>query len=331
MSITRSYKSRLRHPLLRQRHERAPDPAPGTVAASLSRLPDAVVVDLQRLDDSVDTLDGIYQDILNALERQARDAISVNANLTELFAAQHAQSRSQVLDWSAERAVTPFDAFRQLAERLMSELRPMLDPAGSLAAVPYQDLIEWPDVPAHGDPNQRLLATIEFARQRSLRTFFNEVRARFQPEKMPGNANQLAINDLMTGFCVEQPDLVVLPMKRSSGACMFTLRLIKSPLAMHINKQNLNILLRVNAAIATLARLEGKHKLATTLNEGSASMLLKLTSRQFQYEDNDRHHFADDMIVVMRPDHLQYHMPVQLSELITAAFRAHAPSIIQMH
>jgi hypothetical protein len=83
-----------------------------------------------------------------------------------------------LLDWSAERAVAPHDAFRQLAERLMTALRPILDPSGSLNTVPYHDLIEWPDMPTGGSSNERLLATLDYARSRSLRTFFGELKAR---------------------------------------------------------------------------------------------------------------------------------------------------------
>jgi hypothetical protein len=323
---------RIKHPLLAPRRNRvksatAAAPAP----EDLPQIPESVVLDLLRLEDSVDALDRIYQSVLSAIERQARDAISVNENLSEVFAqGGPVANGAPLLDWSAERAVAPHDAFRQLAERLMTALGPILDPSGSLNTVPYNDLIEWPDMPTGGRSNERLLATLDYARSRSLRTFFDEVKARFQPEKVPANAALLATNDLMAGFCVDQPDIIVLPVKRSSGAAQFTIRLLKSPLAMHISRQNLNIILRVNAAIATLARLNGRHKLASTINEGSSAMLLRLTARQNQFSDYDRHNFADDLIVVMRPDHLQYHMPESLCEMITDAFRINSPSVLLM-
>lgn len=325
-------RQRIKHPLLNQRRGRNRSPAaPAPAPEELPQIPESVVLDLQRLDESVDALDRIFVSILSAIERQARDAISVNENLSEVFAQGVSTANgTPVLDWSAERAVAPHDAYRQLAERLMKALMPILDPSGSLSTVPYHDLIEWPDMPTGCRSNERLLATLDYARTRSLRTFFEEVKARFQPEKVPANAAKLATTDLLAGFCIEQPDLIVLPVKRHSGAAQFTFRLHKSPLAMHISRQNLNIIMRVNAAIATLARLEGRHKLASTLNEGSASMLLKLTARQYQYSDQDRHHFADDLIIVMRPDHLQYHMPESLCELILKSFRTNASSILLM-
>nr|WP_312130645.1 hypothetical protein [Stenotrophomonas pavanii] len=329
MSPQPTYRSRLVHPLMRQRHARLPAKAArNSTPAPPSEVPAAVVVDLQRLDESVEALDAIYQDVLTAIERQARDAITLNHDLTVLFTNGGGTTGSQVLDWSAERAMAPFDAFRQLAERLMEELRPVLDPGGRLSAVPYHDLIEWPDLPSHGTPNERLLATIAYARQRQLKVFLTEVKARFQPEKIPENAAQMAAADMMAGFCVEQPDVVLLPVTLQSGAACLTVRLIKSPLALHINKANLNMILRVNAAIATIARLNGKHKQATILNEGSNAMLLRLSGRQFQFADGDRHHFADELIVVMRPDHMQYHMPQTLYDLIAGVIRSHAPSII---
>lgn len=329
---------RLKHPLLRQRHALLAKPVERQLSPAVQsgHIPDAVVLDLQRIDESVDALDQIYQNVLTAIEQQAHSAISLNDDLTALFTANltskadAATGASQVLDWSAERAMAPFDAFRQLAERLMTELLPILDPSGQLNAVPYQDLIEWPDLPSHGDPNARLLATISYARQRSLRTFLAEVKARFQPEKIPVNAAHLAASDMMAGFCVEQPDLILLPLKRSSGAACLNLRLLKSPLAMHISKQNLNMILRTNAAIATIARLAGKHKAATTLNEGGAAMLLRLSGRQFQFNDGDRHHFGDEMIVVMRQDHLQYHMPESFLDHIVASIKSHSPDVIIM-
>lgn len=328
---------RLKHPLLRQRHTRIAkgrDRQHGPRVLS-GQIPESVVLDLQRLDESVDALDQIYQNVLTAIEQQAHSAITLNDDLAAVFTAGAAGSggaavAGQVLDWSAERAMAPFDAFRQLAERLMTELRPILDPSGQLNAVPYQDIIEWPDLPSHGDPNARLLSTISYARQRSLRTFLAEVKARFQPEKIPVNAAQLAAIDMMAGFCVEQPDLILLPHKCSSGAASLALRLLKSPLAMHISKQNLNVILRTNAAIATIARLAGKHKAATTLNEGGAAMLLKLSGRQFQFNDGDRHAFGDEMIVVMRPDHLQYHMPEAMLDLIVACIKANSPDVMLM-
>ncbi|QRD62765.1 hypothetical protein H8Z72_23270 (plasmid) [Xanthomonas citri pv. citri] len=329
MSLKQKYRGRLKHPLVRQRLSKRPAvPRLDTPPTDTSHVPASVVVDLQRLDESVDALDAIYQDVLTAIERQARDAITLNHDLTVLFTNGQTSSATQVLDWSAERAMAPFDAFRQLAERLMDELRPVLDPSGRLSAVPYHDLIEWPDLPSHGTPNERLLATIAYARQRQLKVFLEEVKARFQPEKIPENAAQLAAGDMIAGFCVDQPDMVLLPVKLHSGAACLTLRLLKSPLSMHINKANLNIILRVNAAIATIARLSGKHKQATILNEGSNAMLLRLSGQQFQFADGDRHHFADELIVLMRPDHLQYHMPQTLYDLIASAIRTYAPSII---
>ena len=333
MRPNHSIRQRIKHPLLIQRRDRTKSSAQVTVPATEEQpqIPESVVLDLQRLEESVDSLDTIYQSVLSAIERQARDAITVNENLSEVFS--HGESPGNgapLLDWSAERAVAPHDAFRQLAERLMTALRPILDPSGALSTVPYHDLIEWPDMPVGGRSNERLLATLDYARTRSLRTFFDEVKARFQPEKVPANAAKLATADLLAGYCIEQPDLIVLPVKRHSGAAQFTFRLIKSPLSMHISRQNLNIIMRVNAALATLARLEGRHKLASTLNEGSANMLLKLTARQYQYSDLDRHHFADDLIIVMRPDHLQYHMPESLCEMIIKAFRTNSPSILLM-
>lgn len=329
---------RQKNPLLRQRHARLAKSADrqATSTVHVGHIPEAVVLDLQRIDESVYALDKIYQNVLTAIEQQAHSAITLNDDLTALFTTNitsqsgAATGAGQVLDWSAERAMAPFDAFRQLAERLMTELRPILDPSGQLTAVPYQDLIEWPDLPSHGDPNARLLATISYARQRSLRTFLAELKARFQPEKIPVNAAHLAAADMMAGFCVEQPDLILLPLKRSSGAACLTLRLQKSPLAMHISKQNLNVILRTNAAIATIARLAGKHKAATTLNEGGAAMLLRLSGRQFQFNDGDRHHFGDEMIVVMRPDHLQYHMPESFLDHIVSSIKSHSPEVIIM-
>ncbi|WP_267122769.1 hypothetical protein [Xanthomonas sacchari] len=329
MSLKHTFRTRLRHPLIQQRHARSP--AKGgrqPTGVEITQVPASVVVDLQRMDEAVETLDAIYQDVLTAIERQARDAITLNHDLTVLFTNGHGPAGPQVLDWSAERAMAPFDAFRQLAERLMDELRPILDPAGRLLAVPYHDLIEWPDLPSHGTPNERLLATIAYARQRRLTVFLAEVKARFQPEKIPENAAQLAAADIMAGFCVEQPDVVLLPVSLHSGAACLTLRLAKSSLSMYISKANLNVILRVNAAIATIARLNGKHKQATILNEGSNAMLLRLSGRQFQFTDHDRHQFADELIVIMRPDHLQYHMPQTLYDLIAGAIRTHAPSVI---
>lgn len=330
MNRSSPYLQRLKHPLLRQRHAGIigkPKKKPASVQKG--QIPKSVLLDLERLDESVDALDRIYQEILTVIERQARDAISLNHNLTELFAGKEGQV-AQVLDWSAERAMTPFDAYRQLAERLMAELRPILDPSGSLTSIPYQDLIEWSEMPAHGSPNEKLIANISYARQRSLRTFFQEVKARFQPEAVPDNASQLAAADIMAAFCVEQPDLIVLPLKKNSGAVTLSLRLLKSPLAMHISKANLNVILRANAAIATLARLNGRHKQAAKLNEGSSAMLLKLTGRQYQFSNFDRHTFGEEMIVVMQPDHLQYHMPETLFDLLASAVRAHVADVIFM-
>lgn len=330
MTSRPAYRGRLNHPLLRQRHGRLARTEKVDPRETL--IPAAVLLDLQRLDESVDAIDQIYQNVLTAIEEQAQAAISLNHDLTELFTPKDKgvtpSLGSQVLDWSAERAMAPFDAYRQLAERLMAELRPILDPSGSLAAVPYQDLIEWPDLPSHGTPNERLLATITYARQRSLRTFLAEVKARFQPETVAANATQLATTDMIAGFCVEQPDLVLLPVQRNSGAACLSLRLMKSPLALHINKQNLNVILRATAAVATIARIAGRHKLATTINEGSQAMLLKLSGRQFQFTDGDRHHFGDEMIVLMRHDHLQYHMPETLLDLIVSSIKSHSPSVI---
>ncbi|APO93302.1 hypothetical protein [Xanthomonas vesicatoria] len=323
---------RSKNPLLTQRRIGLKSGAsPAQAPEDLPQIPESVVLDLLRLEDSVDALDRIYHSVLSAIERQARDAISVNENLSEVFAQGAPISKgAPLLDWSAERAVSPHDAFRQLAERLMTALRPILDPSGSLNTVPYNDLIEWPDMPTGGRSNERLLATLDYARSRSLRTFFDEVKARFQPEKVPANAALLATNDLMAGFCVDQPDIIVLPVKRNSGAAQFVIRLLRSPLTMHISRQNLNIILRVNAAIATLARLNGRHKLATTINEGSSAMLLRLKARQNQFSDYDKHNFADDLIVVMRPDHLQYHVPEALYEMIKDAFHSNCPSVLLM-
>ncbi|MBD4859391.1 hypothetical protein GUF85_00240, partial [Xanthomonas citri pv. citri] len=66
------------------------------------------------------------------------------------------------------------------------------------------------------------------------------------------------------------------------------------------------------------------------INEGSSAMLLRLTARQNQFSDHDRHNFADDLIVVMRPDHLQYHVPETLYEMIKDAFHSNCPSVLIM-
>lgn len=81
-----------------------PAPAP----EDLPQIPESVVLDLLRLEDSVDALDRIYHSVLSAIERQARDAISVNENLSEVFAQGAPISHgAPLLDWSAERAVSP--------------------------------------------------------------------------------------------------------------------------------------------------------------------------------------------------------------------------------
>ena len=115
-------RQRIKHPLLIQRRGRNRSPAaPAPAPEELPQIPESVVLDLQRLDESVDALDRIFLSILSAIERQARDAISVNENLSEVFAQGVSTANgTPVLDWSAERAVAPHDAYRQLAERLMN-------------------------------------------------------------------------------------------------------------------------------------------------------------------------------------------------------------------
>src|SRR5690242_14610960 len=146
MRPKKTFRHRAKHPLLIQRRDRlkamfskqgASSPEP---SEDRPQIPESVVLDLLRLEESVDALDRIYQSVLSAIERQARDAISVNENLSEVFAQGASLGNgTPLLDWSAERAVAPHDAFRQLAERLMTALRPILDPSGSLNTVPYHD------------------------------------------------------------------------------------------------------------------------------------------------------------------------------------------------
>lgn len=242
------------------------------------------------LDPIIEALDRAYQGSLNGLETFTRHAISVTDQLADL---KLTVSRHDELSIVPERAMSPQDAFRQLADILVTRARPILDPFGQKARVRVEDLIDWSGEPPRHNLShlQHGLQKIDYARSKSLRDFFQRVVIRLTPEAVPDHAKSLAAFDLVACIGVQLPNAHVVRFARTDPGTVVSMRLGReeSQMPWHLTPAHLISIDKMFVALAAVCAIAGMAAEAVQITERGESIVQRLRQSTTQYKNGDQH------------------------------------------
>ncbi|WP_199047331.1 MULTISPECIES: hypothetical protein [unclassified Dyella] len=242
------------------------------------------------LDPIIASLDTLYQGALDGLEAFTRHALAVTDRLSDM---KLTVSRLDGLSIVPERAMSPQDAFRQLADILVTRARPVLDPFGQRSRVRVEDLIDWSGEPPRHNLShlQHGLQKIDYARSKSLRDFFQRVVIRLTPEAVPDHAKSLAAFDLVGCIGVALPNAHVVRYARTDAGTIASMRLGRDEGQMpwHLTPAHLIAIDKMFVALAAVCAIAGMAAEAVQITERGESIVQRLRQSTTQYKSGDQH------------------------------------------
>ena len=273
-------------------------------------------------------LDAIFQATADRLERQALDAELIDRALRRLL--EQATDDPSVMEWDPRRPISPRNAFRALAMRIVGTIQSSSGRRVPISPSDYEDLLAWPDEPVRsGTPTEDFLSSIAFARQQSLQAFWDRLQLRVSPEHDPDRAIRQALEDLLDAFAIAQPRNLVVPVLQvpPQRALSMDLRRTDNDLPWVINAMQLQRLTRANHAIATVCVLDGKPDAAEAIHEATGRITQRLKANFAQYQPNTIHHAGRDVQLAFGRDTIAYRFRIPLYERVADTLSAHSADI----
>jgi len=264
-------------------------------------------------------LDLVFQNTLDRLEAQTRDAIIIDRALRQLL--EQSETDESIINWDPERAISPKLAFRSLALRLIREADKAITRTSAISPMDYEDLLSWADEPRRrtGSATEDFLKRIEYARAKKLIAFWAQFQARIAPDRDPIQAQIHAIGDLLQSFAHELPNEFVIPCSKISTELTIV------PMALHrgdedlewvVKSESLNNVAKANHALATICQLQQQPLLASLILEMNATFHSKLRTSFMQYSPDEQFLAGGIMSMRMKRDHIDYRMSNQLFAII---------------
>lgn len=262
-------------------------------------------------------LDGVYQESLVRLESQTRDAMFIESALRKLL--DQSPGDDAVLEWDPQRAMNPKIAFRSIALRIIEVARNDVTRGLGITKIDYEDLLTWTDEPIRkGTSSENFLAYIEYAKDKTLKEFWQRLQARIQPDKDPEMSARQAVSDLMNAFAITFPKQVVIPFTRINNmhALSLSLRRCTDDLALVISPTQLQSIVRANHAISTLLILNAKTSAAEQIYEATNSIQNRMSSNYFMYKHKDTFFAGSSLQIRFMREYVNYSMHPSVFDLV---------------
>lgn len=278
------------------------------------------------IEDLVDQLDVLFQNTLDRLESQTRDAIIIDRALRQLLE-QH-ESDESILNWNPEKAISPKLAFRALALKVIHQADQAITREAPISPLDYEDLLTWPDEPRRrshgGNVADEFLKRIEYARNKSLGEFWQQFQTRIAPDRDPALAQITAVTDMLAAFAVELPNEHLIPFSRAANGAYVVphaLRRGDSDLEWVIRPEQMNAIARANHALATMCQLKGEGLFASLILEMNTTLHNKLKTSFNQYAPNDQFLAGGVLSLRLQRDHVDFRMSKPLYDIVLETMR----------
>lgn len=274
------------------------------------------------LDDLAKQLDIVFQNTLDRLEVQTRDAIIIDRALRQLL--DQNETDESIINWDPERAISPKLAFRALALRLIHEADKAVTREATINSLDYEDLLAWPDEPRRrvNSAADEFLIRIEHARTKSVAEFWHQFQARIAPDRDPIHAQISATSDLLSAFAVELPTEFIVPfvpIGEGIHILPFGLKRQKDDLEWVIHQDVMNNVFRTNHALATICLLHKETMLSTLILEMNTAFHSKMKTTFRQYTPNEQFLAGGVLSLRMQRDHIDFRLSRPLFDMVQQA------------
>lgn len=273
------------------------------------------------IDDLVGRLDVLYQNTLDRLESQTRDAIIIDRALRQLL--DQRESDESILNWNPEKAISPKLAFRALALKIINQADQAITRESAINPLDYEDLLMWPDEPRRraqgGSASDEFLLRIEYARSKTLADFWQQFQTRIAPDRDPALAQITAVTDLLGAFAVELPTEYLIPFSQASNGVYVLphgLKRGEADLEWVIRPEQMNAIARANHALATMCQLKHQGLFAGLILEMNTTLHNKLKTSFNQYTPNDQYLAGGVLSLRLQRDHIDFRMSKQLFDIV---------------
>ena len=286
---------------------------------------------ITRIDQLIHELDVVYQGTLDRLEVQARDAVLIDKALRQIL--DQGDEADAVLNWNPERAISPRGAFRALANQVVKAAQTTATREDTaITTLDYEDLLSWPDEPKRlpGEaPSSELFRRIAYARNKSLRKFWNSFVVRIAPDRDPATALMTAASDLATAFGIEAPTHLLLPFRHQDPfrTLLFPFNRSQGDLEWTVHQPAMLNLIRANHALSTICRVNGDGSAATAIHELNGNLQSRMKTSFRQYKPRDSFIAGDLLNLQFGRDHVDFQMGVRVWELVWQALPEHVPEL----
>jgi hypothetical protein len=285
--------------------------------------------DKDPVDRLIDDLDLLYQNVLDRLESQTRDALIIDQAIRRLL--DQSDSEEAVLNWQPERAMSPKTAFRALALRLIPHAEALATRPVGVSRLDYEDMLVWPDEPVRRGVSlaDDFVDRIRYARTKTIREFWDRLHGRISPEGNPALSLDTAATDLLRAFATPHPEMVSISTARLGDRQGLLLPLSKAhnDVDLVLSVSGLQNITRANHAISTLCALEGRPEIGTSVYELTGNLHQRLTSSFRQYRPGETYYADDYLRVRMDRGHILYAMDRQLFELVRSTLPRFAENL----
>jgi len=268
-------------------------------------------------------LDTAYQSILDQLEQQTTGVVSINSNLQKVL---NAGPDTPVINYQPDRALSPQDVFRDLAEVLVRRERPRLDPRGVRKDVRYDDLLRWADEPARGTQSatEFALSRISRARARSLHDFYERFVVRISPESLPERASEYVSQELLGSFAVPVPPSLIVPHCVDSFGTAVFIRLTRQhgEKPYYLTQDQFVRVEQAFLALATACVMAGNEQAAAAITEAGNELVRRLRENHRQYRHADEQHGGLHLRVVLWRDKVAFHLSNAVMDILRSLMLA---------
>lgn len=278
------------------------------------------------IEDLVGRLDVLYQNTLDRLESQTRDAIIIDRALRQLL--EQNESDDSILNWNPEKAISPKLAFRALALKIIHQADQAITREVAISPLDYEDLLMWPDEPRRrgqgSSASDEFLRRIEYARGKTLADFWQQFQTRIAPDRDPALAQITAVTDLLGAFAVELPNEYLIPFSRASNGIYVIPHALKrdeADLEWVIRPEQMNTITKANHGLATMCQLKHQGLFASLILEMNTTLHNKLKTSFSQYAPNDLFVAGGVLSLRMQRDHIDFRMSQPLFDIVAETMK----------
>lgn len=273
-------------------------------------------------------LERAYHAVLDQLQDQVSGVDLINSDLRRSL---DSGSDLPLISFHPDRAITPQQAFRELAEILVRKERPRLDPRGTRREIRYDDLLRWTDEPARGhlSVSEFALAKIAHARTKSLQDFYQRLLVRLTPEAVPLKAAEYVFEELSAVLSVTVPPCIIVPYSKDSFGAVVFMRLtrVHEQKPWYLTAEQFAHLEQALLALATACVMAGDEKTASVITKAGNELVIRLHESHRQYTHADEQHGGIHLRVLMLRDKIEFHLSNQVMDVLRNIFLSNSKGI----